>query len=45
MDKRKKCKNKENTKQDVDCLRDEIKENYKIGVEYFEDIEEHQDKK
>ena len=27
----------------IEELKKEIKENYKIGIEYYEDVEEHQD--
>ena len=44
-------KNKENIErktnnkkqQSVNNIKEEIKENYKIGIEYYEDVEEHQD--
>ena len=29
--------------QSVNNIKEEIKENYKIGIEYYEDVEEHQD--
>lgn len=44
-------KNKENIErkinnkkqQSANNIKEEIKENYKIGIEYYEDVEEHQD--
>ena len=29
-------------KQPVDNIKEEIKENYEIGIEYYQDIEEHE---
>lgn len=29
--------------QSVNNIKEEIKENYKIGIEYYEDVEEHQE--
>lgn len=29
--------------QSANNIKEEIKENYKIGIEYYEDVEEHQD--
>jgi hypothetical protein len=30
-------------KQPVDNIREEIKENYEMGIEYYQDIEEHEE--
>lgn len=30
-------------KQPVDNIKKEIKDNYKIGIEYYQDIEEHEE--
>lgn len=30
-------------KQPVNNIKEEIKENYEIGIEYYQDIEEHED--
>ena len=49
MDKLEKEKNKIKAEakkvrnQPVDNIKEEIKENYKIGIEYYQDIEEHEE--
>ena len=45
MDNKKQTKNEiEVKKQQIsDDIRKEIKDNYKIGIEYYKDIEEHED--
>ena len=30
-------------KEPVDNIKEDIKENYEIGIEYYQDIEEHED--
>jgi len=30
-------------KQPVDNIKEEIKENYEIGIEYYQDVERHED--
>lgn len=45
MDKKQSCKNKrkEEKVSQLDSIKEEIKENYKIGIDYYQDVEEHQD--
>ena len=45
MDNKKQTKNEIEIKKEQisDGIRKEIKENYEIGMEYYQDVEEHQD--
>lgn len=38
-----KAKAKKIRKQTVDNIKKDIKENYKIGIEYYQDVEEHEE--